>query len=41
VKRRIRITAEIDGKRYRTSYENVILMAAPPTTDKQEELHPC
>lgn len=31
---------EIDGKRYRTGYENVVLMEEPPK-DKQEELHPC
>ena len=32
---------EIDGKRYRTGYENVVLMEEPPAKDKQEELHPC
>lgn len=32
---------EIDGKRYRASYDNIILMEAPPTTDTGEELRPC
>ena len=32
---------EIDGKRYRTGYENVVLMEEPPAKDKQEELHLC
>ena len=31
----------IDGKRYRTGYENVVLMEEPPATDAREELHPC
>ena len=35
------VAIEIDGKRYRTGYENVVLMEEPPATDKQEELHPC
>lgn len=35
------VTIEIDGKRYRTGYENVVLMEEPPVKDKQEELHPC
>lgn len=32
---------EIDGKRYRTGWENVVLMEEPPAKDKQEELRPC
>lgn len=35
------ITIDIDGKRYRIGYDNVVLMEAQPDTDKQEELHPC
>ena len=35
------VLIEIDGKRYRTGYENVVLMEEPPAKDKQEELHPC
>lgn len=35
------VVIEIDGKRYRTGYENVVLMEEPPAEDKQEELHPC
>ena len=34
-------TIEIDGKRYRTGYENVVLMEEPPATDAREEPHPC
>ena len=29
------VNIEIDGKRYRTSYNNVILMEEPPTTHDQ------
>lgn len=29
------ITVEIDGKRYRVSYNNVVLMETPPTTTDQ------
>ena len=29
------VTIEIDGKRYRTSYENVVLMEEPPATHDQ------
>lgn len=32
---------EIDGKRYRTGYENVVLMEAQPDTEKEREIHPC
>lgn len=29
------VNIEIDGKRYRTSYNNVVLMETPPTTNDQ------
>lgn len=29
------VNIEIDGKRYRTNYNNVILMEEPPTTNDQ------
>ena len=35
------VTIEIDGKRCRTSFENVILMEDPPATDNAEEVRPC
>lgn len=35
------VIIEIDGKRYRTHFNNVILMEDPPTEDTGEELRPC
>ena len=32
---------EIDGKRYRTGYENVVLMEEPPATDAKEKPARC
>lgn len=35
------VRVEIDGKRYRTNLENVILTEEPPANDNTEEVHPC
>lgn len=35
------MTIEIDGKRYRTSFENVLLMEEPPATDEHVAAATC
>lgn len=35
------LIVEIDGKFYRTSHDNIVLMEAQPDTEKEREIHPC